>query len=555
MINAAVSESIPVVNQNRTSCLKNDDGLLCDDFMSNILKAAKEIGIGEESMPMDSEKTCSEQNDDNTENPDVLIMCMQMNSLNVPDMQIPENSFDIDMLSDGESSSSDIDIADAEKITAFSMQNDDLLYKNTNLSDFTVENMDSQPIIQMYDNFSDIQENVQDYDNSADIQTEVQDIVSVNEDIVLPEITGTQNTVDEKVYNDIQNTVTDNVQTDRNVPEMNMQTAADAVQNNEKIAENTEKHEVQTVDYSDKIPQDNVLSYVQAEVAGNFSYTENVKDVSAVSDNRKTENSAVKLSDADNTGTDKNIPKISVQFSKSGNNAEAGLSQDKSSSFGENSQKSESFSDALIREHRIQSDFRRNIDAVKEIIRNIDANSSGEKSAAQLTELSAGNLDIAGMQTLFIPHNDLQIMADIQNNEFDETSEIVNQTFNGIVSKINGNGEQFTIKLNPDGLGEITVTIIKHDNSSILTLSASETKTAEILNSNMKVLQENLKYLNIEIADVQVSETEQSENYQSYNHGFEQNSSKYKKNDGKHHNDDDDIEENDYSVEDVLYSD
>ncbi len=77
------------------------------------------------------------------------------------------------------------------------------------------------------------------------------------------------------------------------------------------------------------------------------------------------------------------------------------------------------------------------------------------------------------------------------------------QTFRALDESITRNRKNFVIRLNPEGLGEITVKLIKSDSSVLVRMIASDRKTAELLNRDLDVLQDQLKSHNAELETVE----------------------------------------------------
>ena len=87
---------------------------------------------------------------------------------------------------------------------------------------------------------------------------------------------------------------------------------------------------------------------------------------------------------------------------------------------------------------------------------------------------------------------------------------IASQTFKALNESIIKNRKNFVIRLNPEGLGEITVKLIKSDSSILVKMIASDKKTAELLNRDLDVLQDQLKQHNAELETVEYHKPENS---------------------------------------------
>ncbi|MDR0920384.1 MAG: flagellar hook-length control protein FliK [Oscillospiraceae bacterium] len=81
---------------------------------------------------------------------------------------------------------------------------------------------------------------------------------------------------------------------------------------------------------------------------------------------------------------------------------------------------------------------------------------------------------------------------------------IIKQTFDAIKDNISLGKNEFNIKLNPEGLGEISVNITKQDGKMLISMTASKPETAELLNRQLNTLQDIVKNYGAEIKDVTV---------------------------------------------------
>lgn len=84
------------------------------------------------------------------------------------------------------------------------------------------------------------------------------------------------------------------------------------------------------------------------------------------------------------------------------------------------------------------------------------------------------------------------------------------QLYEGISENLERGRSEFTVKLRPEGLGEILVKLVSNEGGkAILTMVASSEKTAELLNRDLASLQTSLNQHNVEIENntVKVAET------------------------------------------------
>ncbi len=83
------------------------------------------------------------------------------------------------------------------------------------------------------------------------------------------------------------------------------------------------------------------------------------------------------------------------------------------------------------------------------------------------------------------------------------------QLYKGISENLENGKSEFTVKLRPEGLGEILVKLVSDDaGKSVLTMIASSEKTAELLNRDIATLQTSLNQHNVEIENNSVKTAE-----------------------------------------------
>ncbi len=94
-------------------------------------------------------------------------------------------------------------------------------------------------------------------------------------------------------------------------------------------------------------------------------------------------------------------------------------------------------------------------------------------------------------------------------NERTETVEAPSkQLLDSVEKNIERGIDEFTVKLKPEGLGEIVVKLVLEDGGKMLmSMTASSTKTAELINRDIAMLQSSLNQHNVEI--VSRAQTEQ----------------------------------------------
>lgn len=407
-----------------------------------------------------------------------------------------------------------------------------------------------------------VQNTIQDIIQDEDVQQNVNNAVHSADDVPaestyadadIPEISSAQSQYEQNIQSGAESIITDNTQ---------------QINQSNQIADNNSRIKNNIADNNNQIPQadSQVISAVQMQ--NNEALVQNNADIvsdivtggenidaslelSGVTQNKsilQTDNGnlSVLSNSASINQTAKNEPQTS--YSDSGNQQQYD---------GENSDTA--YQNPLVQEQKIQSDFYNNVNEVKNFLKNnVSENTETGKTDIDSLQKSAETINIADLQTAFKNFEMTDsVNSSVPTADIYKPSEIMNQTLDGIVKNMHGDENEFTVKLNPEGLGEITVTILKNDTSSILSLSVSNAKTAEILSGDINSLQEALKHLNIEVADVQVEKSEQSSQYNGYEEQFQKNNSQQQKNSNKHNsllmeNEDDSSADDDYLESEVL---
>ncbi len=85
------------------------------------------------------------------------------------------------------------------------------------------------------------------------------------------------------------------------------------------------------------------------------------------------------------------------------------------------------------------------------------------------------------------------------------------QIANGIKENLSLSKTEFTIKLHPESLGEITVKLIDEDGTKTLQIMTAAAKTAGLINDEINGLREALRPMNIEVKDTVVATSSSSE--------------------------------------------
>lgn len=149
----------------------------------------------------------------------------------------------------------------------------------------------------------------------------------------------------------------------------------------------------------------------------------------------------------------------------------------------------------------------------------------------------------------------------ISNNEI-EAESVLRQTAERISSKLSQRYEvveTFSVKLTPEGLGEVVVNLEKTEEGVVLNLVANESHTADLLNSKMNELQTALSQFNAQVAEIRVSETNESHTesflQQDLSQQYQQNQGGYREGSKRHARAQETIAQQAVDVAELVYRD
>ena len=144
---------------------------------------------------------------------------------------------------------------------------------------------------------------------------------------------------------------------------------------------------------------------------------------------------------------------------------------------------------------------------------NDDNNNETNDFTAQLSEIAMANVSSnAGMTEIELPK--AEVLSNPLFNEFN----IAEQITDGVKANINLEKSEFTVKLNPEELGELTLKLIEENGKMVLDITAASEKTARMLNGDIAALRESVGSMNIEVREVTVSAPEEiQENNAQFN--------------------------------------
>lgn len=132
---------------------------------------------------------------------------------------------------------------------------------------------------------------------------------------------------------------------------------------------------------------------------------------------------------------------------------------------------------------------------------------------AQLSEIAMANASSNAVQTeIELPK------AETLSNPLFNDFNIAEQITDGIKANINLEKSEFTVKLNPEELGELTLKLIEENGKMVLDITAASEKTARMLNGDIAALRDSVGSMNIEVREVTVSAPEEiQENNAQFN--------------------------------------
>lgn len=135
---------------------------------------------------------------------------------------------------------------------------------------------------------------------------------------------------------------------------------------------------------------------------------------------------------------------------------------------------------------------------------NDDTETNDSDFSAQLSEIASAN---ASNNT---PEFELPKVQNLSNPLFDEFN-ISEQLTDGVKANINLEKTEFTVKLNPESLGEVTINLVEENGKMVLNITAASESTAKLLNSDLTALRDSLGNLNLEIREISLQAPENIE--------------------------------------------
>ena len=124
----------------------------------------------------------------------------------------------------------------------------------------------------------------------------------------------------------------------------------------------------------------------------------------------------------------------------------------------------------------------------------------------QLSEIATANANA----NVITPQVQLPKVQNLSNPLFDEFN-ISEQITDGVKANLNLEKNEFTVKLNPESLGEVTIKLVEEGGKMVVNITAATESTAKLLNSDLTALRDSLGSLNLEIREVTVEAPESIE--------------------------------------------
>ena len=138
---------------------------------------------------------------------------------------------------------------------------------------------------------------------------------------------------------------------------------------------------------------------------------------------------------------------------------------------------------------------------------NSQESENGDVSST-LSEIATANANANA--NVITPQVQLPKVQNLSNPLFDEFN-ISEQITDGVKANLNLEKNEFTVKLNPESLGEVTIKLAEEGGKMVVNITAATESTAKLLNSDLTALRDSLGSLNLEIREVTVEAPESIE--------------------------------------------
>ncbi len=85
-----------------------------------------------------------------------------------------------------------------------------------------------------------------------------------------------------------------------------------------------------------------------------------------------------------------------------------------------------------------------------------------------------------------------------------DVADLAEQVKNGLSGGALGERKEFSVKLKPEGLGEVTIKLIENQNKMTVSIVAATSEVAKLLNNELSTLRETMRAMQIDVRDVAV---------------------------------------------------
>ncbi len=175
---------------------------------------------------------------------------------------------------------------------------------------------------------------------------------------------------------------------------------------------------------------------------------------------------------------------------------------------GQNSQPEESGEDGSLMQGEHQ--FRNAVQIAREKL--------GGQSKEETQQVDVDALQAHANSYRFEP---AQPMQKLEATMRPDPQEVVNQLRDGILDRL-GKQDEFVVKLKPEGLGEITVSLTQQDGGISMKLLASSPQVAKLISEQVMSLQNALRPLHAEVTEISTIAPQAAENAAQYSAFSEQ---------------------------------
>lgn len=125
--------------------------------------------------------------------------------------------------------------------------------------------------------------------------------------------------------------------------------------------------------------------------------------------------------------------------------------------------------------------------------------------------------EISYADTAAVDYSKVEVNTVKTDGSFEENA-VFNQTLDSIERAVKEQTETFTAKLDPEGLGEIIIKMVKDESGIVLSIMADNERTAQLINSQLGGLQNSLSEYNAQVNPAVVTQPSQAFEYSGLNY-------------------------------------